>query len=286
MSHVTFVDNAQNSLTKGEVISVPVTILDVPKIKVYAIRVYSLDKMRQINCVAELQTDKLDKELAKKICVPKKKKNHEEEIKKVDELIGSAKDVRVVVYTLPEGRASGKKKPDIFEIAVGGKDLQEKYNYAKTLLGKELAAKDVLKPGEQVDTIAVTKGKGFQGVIKRSGSKLQPRNKSDTSERMVASIGPDRPRKVMWQVPMPGQMGFHNRYDYNKRILKIGENSAEVNPTHGFLGYGVIPKEYIMILGSVPGARNRLVRMRLAVKPRNNIPAQAPEILSVSRVKK
>lgn len=284
MSHVTFVDNAAHSLTKGEIISVPVTILDVPKIKVYSIRIYGYNKRRQIICLKEVQTDKLDKELSRRLSLPKKKKNSEEEMKKAEELISSAEDVKIVAYTLPDKRF-GKKKPDLFEIAVGGKDAKSKFDYAKTILGNEISAKDVLNPGEQVDIIAVTKGKGFQGAIKRSGSKLQPRNKSDRGERMIASIGPDSPRKVSWRVAMPGQMGFQNRYDFNKIILKIGDNGNEVTSKKGFLGYGKVSKDYIMIQGSLPGARKRLLRMRLSIKPNKKRLNKAPEILSVSKVK-
>lgn len=283
MAHVTFIDNSSHSQTKGEKISVPVTILDVPKMRAFSIRIYGKNDRKQNVCLAEVRTDKLDKELSRKLSISNKKNPAEEALKKAEERINDAEDVKLTVYTLPKGRF-GKKKPDIFEIAIGGKTAKEKFDYAKSLLGKELTAKDALKSGEIVDIIAVTKGKGFQGAIKRSGAKLQPRNKSDRGERMIASIGPDRPRKVNWRVAMPGQMGFHNRFDFNKWILKIGENGSDVTPKAGFLKYGNVKEEYIMLMGSVPGASKRLIRMRLALKPRKNIPSQAPEILTVSKV--
>jgi large subunit ribosomal protein L3 len=285
MSHVTYVDNHPHSPTKGETICVPVTVLEVPKTKIYSIRLYGKNDRRQKVCLLEVQTDKITKDLGNRLTLPKKKKNVDEELKKAENLLHRTEDVSVAVYTMPEG-IFGKKKPDIFEIRIGGKTIKEKFDYAKSILGKDVSAKEVLKPGELVDIIAVTKGKGFQGPVKRMGVKIQPRYKSDTTRRGVASIGPDVPRKVLWQVPMGGQMGFHNRVDYKKWILKIGENGTDINPKAGFLGYGNVIGEYIIIHGSVPGPAKRLIRMRLTVKPRGHIPTQVPEILTVSKVEK
>lgn len=284
MSHVTFVDNSATSTTKGDVISVPVTILDVPKIKIFSIRFYAKNKRLQKNCVLQITTDKLDKELARKISVPKKHKNPEEEIKKAEAKISEFEDVTALVYTLPKG-ITGKKKPEIFEIGIGGKDVKSKFDFAKTILGKEISIKDVIKPGEQVDIIAATKGKGFQGPIKRFGVKLQSQKTSST-RRAVAVIGPDRPRKVSWKIGMGGQMGFQNRFDFNKQVLKIGEKGAEVTPKAGFLSYGNVLGDYVILRGSIPGAAKRLVRMRLAIRPNSSIPAKAPDLLTISKVEK
>ncbi|MDD5182053.1 MAG: 50S ribosomal protein L3 [Candidatus Nanoarchaeia archaeon] len=285
MAHVTYVDNHPHSPTKGEVICVPVTILEVPKTKIYSIRLYGKNDRRQKVCLFEVHTDKITKDLGNRLTMPKKKKNVEELLNKAEALLGKTEDVTVTVYTMPEG-IFGKKKPDIFEIKVGGKTSKEKFDFAKSVLGKDVSAKEVLKAGELVDIIAVTKGKGFQGPVKRFGVKCQPRYKSDTTRRGVASIGPDVPRKVSFKVAMPGQMGFHNRVDYKKWILKIGDNGADVNPKAGFLSYGNVAGEYIMIHGSVPGPAKRLIRMRLTVKPHRHMPTQAPEILTVSKVNK
>ncbi len=280
MSQVTFVDNSAHSPTKGEVVCVPVTILDAPKIKIAAIRFYKKDSRGFKKVLTEVWIDKLDKELKRKISMPKKAKKQEEELSKIklDEVV----DLTVLVYTLPKGRV-GKKKPEIFEIAIGGKDVSQKFEYAKSILGKELSASDVLKPGEQVDIIAVTKGKGFQGTIKRFGVKLESK-KTDRKRRGVASIGPDVPRKVMWTIPMPGQMGYHNRYDYNKWILKVGNDG--IKPKGGFLNYGIVKEDFIIVKGSIPGPAKRLIRMRLAINPKRTVPQQAPDIIQIDGVEK
>ena len=278
MTQATFVDNSSHSPTKGEIVSVPVTIFDAPKMKVAAIRFYKPDIRRFKKVDSEIWIDKFDKELKRKISLPKKSKKVEDKLGNVD--ISQIEDVTVLVYTLPKGRA-GKKKPEIFEIAIGGKDASEKFEYAKSIFGKELSVLDVLKGGEQVDTIAVTKGKGFQGTVKRFNVKLQSR-KTDRTVRGVASIGPDVPRKVSWTVPMPGQMGYHNRYDYNKWILKIGKEGLKTKS--GFLNYGNVREDFIIVKGSIPGPAKRLIRMRIAINPKTTVPNQAPDIISIDGV--
>lgn len=280
MSHAIFVDNSATSTTKGETISMPVTILDVPKIKIFAIRFYGKNKRWQKNCVLQINSDKHDKELARKISVSKKQKNPEEEIKKAESKINDFDDITVLVHTMPEGRI-GKKKPEIFEMGIGGKEVKAKLDYIKTILGKEISVKDIIKPGEQIDIIAVTKGKGFQGPVKRFGVKIQS-IKTSSTRRAVAVIGCDRPRKVSWRIAMGGQMGFHTRVDLNKQVLKIGENG--IAPSGGFLGYGNVQGDYMIIRGSIPGAAKRLIRFRLAVRPNRAIPAKAPELVRISRV--
>ena len=47
-------------------------------------------------------------------------------------------------------------------------------------------------------------------------------------------------------------MGFHQRTEYNKLIMKIGNNGSEITPKGGFLRYGVINTEYVIVKGSVP----------------------------------
>ena len=277
MTQITFVDNTPNSPTKGDVICIPVTILDAPKTFVSAIRFYNKDIRQQLRVAKEIWAENLDKDFSRKITVSKKPKKPENEFSNVN--ISEMKDVRVLLATLPKGR-SGKKKPEIFEVAIGGKNPADKFEYAKTILGKELSVEDILKSGEQVDILAVTKGKGFQGVIKRYGAKLESK-KTDKKRRGIASIAPDVPRKVHWAVAMPGQMGYHNRYDYNKSILKIGKGGLKTKS--GFLNYGNIRDDYIIMRGSLPGPAKRLVRMRLAVRPRKEA-QQVPEIIEIDGV--
>ena len=280
MAEIIFVDNSPTSITKGEEICVPITILDAPKIKIMAIRFYKKDDRRFKKVFTEVWTDKIDKDLKRKISIPKKKINFEEKLGKIN--IENFEDITVLVYTLPKGRAN-KKKPEIFEIAIGGEDISEKFEYVKSILGNEISVSDVLKEGEQIDVIAVTKGKGFQSPVKRNRIKLESK-KTDRTRRGVAAIGPDVPRKVSWTIPMPGQMGFHNRYDYNKWILKVGEEGLTFK--RGLLNYGNVRGDYILLKGSIPGTSKRLVRFRFAINPKRGVPEKPPEAINIDGVKK
>ncbi|MFX0103253.1 MAG: 50S ribosomal protein L3, partial [Candidatus Hodarchaeota archaeon] len=130
-----------------------------------------------------------------------------------------------------------------------------------------------------VDISATTKGKGFQGPVKRFGiHRIQ--HKSRKAVRAVACIGPWHPARVMWTVPRAGQMGFHQRIEYNKQILKISEKGEEITPAGGFVNYGVVKGDYIMIKGSVPGPKKRLIRIRAPI--RKEIEIDAPEITYIN----
>ncbi len=75
-------------------------------------------------------------------------------------------------------------------------------------------------------------------------------------------------------------MGFHQRTEYNKQIVKISEKGEEINPQGGFIRYGLVKGDYILIKGSVPGSKKRFVRLRSSI--RGHEPLPAPEITYVS----
>ncbi|MFH1257586.1 MAG: 50S ribosomal protein L3, partial [Candidatus Micrarchaeota archaeon] len=122
---------------------------------------------------------------------------------------------------------------------------------------------DVFSDGDVVDAIAVTKGKGWQGVVKRFGVALGPR-KATQRRRHGGSIGPETAGKVMYTIPRAGQMGYHRRTDSNKRILQIGEaaKNKDILPAGGFVDYGTLKSEYLLIEGSLPGPEKRVIMLR------------------------
>jgi len=73
--------------------------------------------------------------------------------------------------------------------------------------------------------------------------------------------------EVMWTVPRAGQLGYFARTEYNKQILKIGEDGEEVTPANGFKRYGKVGV-HCMVKGSVPGPSKRLVRIRDPIRPK------------------
>jgi large subunit ribosomal protein L3 len=189
-------------------------------------------------------------------------------------------DVTVIVHTVP--RLTGiKKKPDVMEISLGGRSVGERFGFAREALGKEARVSEVFRSGELVDVTAVTKGKGFQGPVKRFGIKIRSR-KTDDARRNPGTLGPWHPHQVMWTVPLAGQMGYHQRTEFNKRILRIGDSELPVNPSGGFLRYGEISGDYSILLGSTPGPSKRLIMLRRAARPWRNMPEEAPNLTAVS----
>ncbi len=284
MTHLIMRDDAPNSLTTGMEISVPVTIMEAPAMKVAAIRVYK-NTTYGASAIAEAWTSELDKELNRAITVPKK---HDlpAELSKIEQLIkdGVAKDLRVIMYTLPE-KVTGipKKKPEIMENNIGGTDLKVRFEYAKTILGKAVSINDVFKNGDIIDVLAVTIGKGLQGPVKRWGIQLQKSKHSRAgSVREIGTLGAWHPSHVSWRVPQLGQTGYHQRTEFNKRIIQIGKDGKTVTPESGFLNYGIIRNDYIIIKGSLPGPAKRLVRIRPAIRPNKQVLAQTPEITYIS----
>ncbi len=265
MTHVLTVDWRKKSTTAGQEIRTPVTVIEVPPMKVAGVRFYTRD-IYGLKSAGEVWAENLDEELKRRLPVPKKSRG---------KAPGDFDEVRIIAYTQPK-LVSGvpKKAPDIMEIRVGGGTLEERKNYAMNLLGKEIKFSDFRSDGKFVDVLAITKGKGFQGHIKRFGVKLL-NHKNSKHRRMIGTLGPWHPDWVRYTVPQAGQTGYHQRTEYNKRIIKfvdfVEENgekklAVDVNPEGGFLHYGEVRNPYVLVHGSVPGPAKRLVKFRDPVR--------------------
>jgi len=277
MTHVLMVDDRPNSLTSGMEVSVPVTVLETPPMKVAALRVYSGGDV-----LGEAWADDLEAGLEKHVTKSVKKRGS---LSKCQELVenGKATDVRGIVYTLPD-RVSGvpKKESELMECGVAG-SLSARFEYLTSMLGKSFEIKDVFGNGDLVDVTAVTKGKGTQGPVKRWGIQLmKSKHSRQGSLRQIGNLGPWRPAHVSWRVPQLGQTGYQQRTEFNKQILKIGEDGGEVTPTGGFLHYGVVRNGYALVKGSVPGPVKRLVRLRHAIRPKPGFKPREPSISYIS----
>jgi large subunit ribosomal protein L3 len=277
MTHAFVLDYRPTSTTTGQEVQVPVTVIETPPMKIAAYRVYE-NSPYGMKTQTEIWTTKLDKELAKHIPLPKKVDAKEHE-KKID--MKTVEDVRVLAYTQPK-LVDGlpKKKPEMMELHIGGGTISDQIDYAKSLLGKEINVKDFVSEGQMVDVIAVTTGKGFQGSVKRWGVKLL-HHKNSKHRRMAGTLGPWNPSYVRSEVPQAGQVGYHKRTEYNKRVLKIGTDGTEVTPNGGFLHYGFVSNQYIILHGSVPGPSKRLVRIRDPIRFKG-AKVEQPELTYIS----
>jgi len=87
-----------------------------------------------------------------------------------------------------------KKKSEIFELSIGGKNA-EALEFVKAHKDKGIKISDIFKEGELIDLHAITKGKGYQGPVKRFGITLKV-SKSEKGRRRPGNVGPWHPARV------------------------------------------------------------------------------------------
>jgi large subunit ribosomal protein L3 len=283
MTHVIMVDDHKNSPTEGKEIMVPVTVIEIPSMKVAAIRAYSKDTYGK-HALTEIWADQLDNIIGRRITMPKEY-TREAALKKFSEAIetGIIAEIFAVMYTQPSILTGVPKKvPDLMEIKVSGGDIKKQFEFAQGLLGKEVTLNSVIQTGAYADITAITTGKGTQGAVKRWGIALRKRKHSvGGKKRHIGTLGPWNPHHIRWEVPQIGQMGFQQRTEFNKRILKISENGSEITPAGGFLHYGILRNPYVLIKGSIPGPIKRLIRIRPAIRQGEHV-VRMPTIQFVS----
>lgn len=283
MTHITYIQDQRNSPYYGKELMKPVTAIEVPPLILIGIRIYNKDEYGKY-ISGEIFTNDFNNFLTRKINIPNTEGYNLKKIKKeILANLNETSEIRGIFQTQPYKTSLPRKKPDIIEIKVNSlKKPEEEFNFALQNLGKEIRAREVLEEGELVDVIGVTKGKGFQGPVKRFGVKILTR-KNSKIRRAVACIGPWHPSRVLYTVPRAGQLGFHQRTEYHKRIMLIGENEEEINPKGGFIRYGKIQGDYLLMLGSIPGSKKRLIRIRKTIRPSRSFILQPPEITFISR---
>lgn len=277
MTHIMTIDSRKKSTTKGHKIRIPVTIIECPNLKVIGARFYK-KTLLGLQVATEIEFKSDNKRLEKRKSVSKKSGS---ELTGFDDLSGYS-DVRLMVHTLPGNTSIGKKTPEVFELGLGG-SLEEKVAFAKEHASKEIAIADVFAPGELVDMKGVTIGKGFQGPVKRFGVKIRSR-KSEKTKRGPGSIsgGWVSQGHMMPRVAHAGQMGYHTRTEYNKLILSIIEEPEKVNPNGGFLNFGLVKNQSILVYGSVLGPKKRLIRFNKAMRPNKKLAGFVPAIDYIS----
>ena len=119
-------------------------------------------------------------------------------------------------------------------------------------LGQVIEA-DVFQKGDTVDVTGTSKGKGFQGVIKRWNQSRGPETHGSTYHRRVGSLGTMRPMRVLKGKKLPGHMGNEQITIQNLMIVDVDKEN-----------------KYILVSGNVPGAKNSFVFIREAVKGSKN----------------
>ena len=195
--------------------------------------------------------------------------------------------IRVVAHTQQaklRNHRIGTKKAHIAEVQINGGSVAAKLELAKSLLEKEVRVDTIFQQSEACDVVAVTKGHGFEGVVHRWGVACLPR-KTHRGLRKVACIGAWHPERVSFTVARAGQNGYHHRTHLNKKIYRIGKaafvdqqnattehdiTKKTITPMGGFMGYGIVRNDYVMIKGSVQGPRRRVITLRRPMAPQTS----------------
>ena len=121
-------------------------------------------------------------------------------------------------------------------------------NVADYTLGQVLDA-SVFEAGEIVDVSGVSKGKGFQGVIKRHGQSRGPMAHGSRYHRRPGSMGPVAPNRVFKGKNLPGQTGGERITVQNLQIVKVDTE-----------------RNLLLVKGNVPGAKKSFIEIRSTVK--------------------
>ena len=279
MTQLFTIEDRKRSPNYGKEVICPTTVLETPPMLICAIRAYTKNPYGLNNLTEAWMKDPPD-ELERALTLPESF-NSEGSLKKIEENLDKVTKIRVIAITQPKQANVPKKKPDIAEIEIGGGTIQQQSEHAKSLLGKTITPTEIFKEGQYIDVAAITTGKGFQGPVKRWGVAIL-QHKGRKTKRGIATLGPWNPHHVMYSIPRAGQMGFHQRTEYNKRILKIGTDGKEVTPKGGFLRYGIIKGPYILLEGSIPGTEKRPIRLRYPARPPKHVAEEPPQITQIS----
>lgn len=271
------IDDREKTPNAGKQLVSLGTVLVTPPVLILGIRGYSKDHYG-LHAEFDVYAEDIPKHIAKEITL----KNKEGALENAGKRLRKIKEIFAIVAVSPRSAGLEQKKPYIFEASVSGGDIEKQFNHVKELLGKEIKIDQIFEIGSTVDVAAITKGKGWQGVIQRWGVKKK-QHKSRKTVREVGSLGPISPQSVMYTVPRAGQMGFHQRTEYDKRIMIIGntnDDQIKINPDGGYKHFGLVKGDFIVLKGSVPGTYRRLIKLRRQIR---NAPDKVnkPNILEV-----
>jgi large subunit ribosomal protein L3 len=263
-------DLTPNSMTKDKKIIIPSTIIECPSMKIFSVRFYKNGKVAK-----DVLVEHIDKELKRRVKIPKQGKNNSENLK-----AGDYEDVTIIAYSQVK-KTNVKRTPDLTEIGLNG-NIEEKLNFIKSHLNKEISIEEVFSQGELIDLRGLTKGQGFSGPVKRFGITLKS-HKSEKGVRRPGTLGPWHPARVTFKAPMAGQLGMFTRVHYNQKILSMTKAEEAEKQMKGIKNYGDIKTDYMIVYGSVQGPAKRQVLITTPLRPTKE---QGKKIFEFIEVKK
>ena len=143
---------------------------------------------------------------------------------------------------------NGDKKREVF---AAGRFIREfKFENASEYAPKAEIKADIFAAGDKVDATAISKGKGFQGAIKRHGQSRGPMSHGSKFHRHQGSNGSSSdPSHVFKGKGMPGHMGAKKVTTQNLEIVRVDAD-----------------KNLILVKGSMPGSKKALITLKETVK--------------------
>eukprot|EP00088_Acartia_fossae_P065954 TRINITY_DN81481_c0_g1_i1.p1 TRINITY_DN81481_c0_g1~~TRINITY_DN81481_c0_g1_i1.p1 ORF type:complete len:400 (-),score=21.77 TRINITY_DN81481_c0_g1_i1:54-1253(-) len=291
MTHIVRdLDRPGSKMHKKEIVE-PVSIIETPPMKVIGIVGYmeTPKGLRALRTAwAQYISDEAKRRLYKKWYSSKQKaftryaktlsESPEEFDKRIEVLMNYATVIRVICHTQISKIGIRQRKSHIMEIQVNGGSIADKIKWAKEHLEQDIEVSSVFTGNQYIDIIGITKGHGFEGVTHRWGTKKLPR-KTHKGLRKVACIGAWHPSRVMYSVGRAGQNGYHHRTEKNKKIYRVGKGDdpanastdydltkKQITPMGGFVHYGEVTNDFLMIKGTCGGTRKRVLTLRHALQ--------------------
>ncbi|RKP09621.1 60S ribosomal protein L3 [Thamnocephalis sphaerospora] len=287
MTHIVRdLDRPGSKMHKKEVVEA-VTVIETPPMVVVGVVGY-VETPRGLRTLTTVWAEHLSEEVrrrfyknwyrSKKKAFTKYAKKHADGAKPVERELERIKKyctvVRVITHTQIRKVKIGQKKAHIMEVQLNGGSIADKVNWAREHFEKTVEVGSVFEQDEMIDVIGVTKGKGFEGVTHRWGTKKLPR-KTHKGLRKVACIGAWHPSRVMYSVPRAGQNGYHHRTEVNKKVYRIATGAdaksasteydltaKSITPMGGFPHYGIVNEDFVMIKGACVGVKRRVLTLR------------------------
>jgi large subunit ribosomal protein L3e len=189
--------------------------------------------------------------------------------------------VRVLAHTQIKKIRQRQKKAHLMEIQINGGSVADKVDWGRSLFERKVPVDSIFSANDMIDVIGVTRGKGVKGVITRFGTRRLQR-KTHRGNRKVACIGAWHPARVSRAIARAGQHGYHHRTEINKKIYRIGAAAKgadgkgnnpnattqadltvkSITPMGGFVHYGEVNEDYVMVKGGIMGPKKRVITLR------------------------
>ncbi|KAG5355314.1 60S ribosomal protein [Yarrowia sp. C11] len=279
-------DRRGSKMDKREIVEAA-TVVDTPPMVVVGVVGY-VATPRGLRSLTTVWAEHLSEEVrrrfyknwykAKKTAFTKYAKQYEGDAAQVQKELERIKKycsvVRVLAHTQPKLTPLKQKKAHLAEIQINGGSVADKVEWAQQHFEKTVTIDSVFEQDEMIDAIAITKGKGYEGTTHRWGTKKLPR-KTHRGLRKVACIGAWHPANVQYTVARSGQDGYHHRTSANHKVYRVGKGGDESNgstefdrtpktitPMGGFVRYGEVNNDFLILKGSIPGVKKRVITLR------------------------